>query len=160
MCFQLLPLALIQSVLLNESVNCATYSISYSVTYCWAHDLERALYIGADLSKFISWLSLFVKVWSLTHSTKFFSSCLFYREIWGLGGNYSNFRLFLKKVHFILKIPNKRELQQTVYNHYVGIYFKDFKKWKIKIYKRTVLTLAADITLPCDFPSKFRKSPI
>ena len=33
---------------------------------------------------------------------------------------------------FIIKIPNKRELQQTGLNHSSGIYSKDF----VKIYKK------------------------
>ena len=39
----------------------------------------------------------------------------------------------LNSTHFVtMKLPNKRQLQQTVVNHSSGIDFKDF----IKIYKK------------------------
>ena len=59
---------------------------------------------------------------------------------------------------FIIKIPNKRELQQTILNHSSDIDFKDF----ITIYKEcTVIPysfLVNDTTLPSDNPLRFRKN--
>ena len=64
----------------------------------------------------------------------------------------------LNSTHFfIMKIPNKRELQQIVLNHLSDIDFKDF----IKIYKKFTVEpysfLVNDITLPSDNPLRFRK---
>ena len=65
----------------------------------------------------------------------------------------------LNSTHFfIMKIPNKRELQQIATNHSSDIEFKDF----IKIYKkctaRLYFVLVNDTTLPSDNPSRFRKN--
>ena len=41
----------------------------------------------------------------------------------------ANFKWWLKATHyFIMKMPNKRELQQTVSNQLSDIEFKDFMK--------------------------------
>ena len=59
---------------------------------------------------------------------------------------------------FIIKIPNKRELQQTVTNHLSDIDFNDF----IRIYKKCTdepySFLVNDTTLPLDNPLRFRKN--
>ena len=59
---------------------------------------------------------------------------------------------------FIMKIPNKRELQQIALNHSSDIDFKDF----IKIYKKCTAksysVLVYDTTLPLDNPLRFRKN--
>ena len=59
---------------------------------------------------------------------------------------------------FILKIPNKRELQQIALNHSSDIGFKDFRK----IYKKCTVEkyscLVSNRTLPSDKPLKFRKN--
>ena len=59
---------------------------------------------------------------------------------------------------FIMKIPNKRELQQIALNHSSDIDFKDF----IKIYKNFTAEpysfLVNDTTLPSDNPLRFRKN--
>ena len=59
---------------------------------------------------------------------------------------------------FIMKIPNKRELQQIALYHSSDIDFKDF----IKIYRKYTAEqysfLVNDITLPSDDPLKFRKN--
>ena len=65
----------------------------------------------------------------------------------------------LNSTHFfILKIPNKRELQQIALNHSSDIDFKDF----IKIYKKCTAKLypflVNDITLPSDDSLSFRKN--
>ena len=59
---------------------------------------------------------------------------------------------------FIIKIPNKRELQQIALNHSSDIDFKDF----IKIYKKCTAEpysfLVNDATLASDNPLRFRKN--
>ena len=61
---------------------------------------------------------------------------------------------------FIMKIPNKRELQQIVLNHSSDIDFKDF----MEIYKKCTTEpysfLVNDTTLPSDDPLRFRKTTI
>ena len=64
----------------------------------------------------------------------------------------------LNSTHFfIMKIPNKRELEQIALNHLSGIDFKDF----IKIYKKFTgkpySFLVNDTSLPSDNPLRFRK---
>ena len=62
------------------------------------------------------------------------------------------------KHFFIIKIPNKRELQQIAQNHSWDIKFKDF----IKNYKKCTTEphsfLVNDTTLPSDNPLRFRKN--
>ena len=63
----------------------------------------------------------------------------------------------LNSTHFfIVRIPNKRELQQIDLNHSSDIDFKDF----IKIYEKYTVGpfLVHDTTLPFDNPLRFRKS--
>ena len=65
----------------------------------------------------------------------------------------------LNSTHFfIIKIPNKRELQQTALNHSEDIDSKDF----IRIYKKCITKpysfLVADRTLPSDNPLRFGKN--
>ena len=65
----------------------------------------------------------------------------------------------LNSTHFfIMKILNKRELQQIALNHSSDIEFKDF----IKIYKKHTKELYSflvnDRTLPSDDPLRFRKN--
>ena len=65
----------------------------------------------------------------------------------------------LNSTHFfIMKIPNKRELQQIALNHSSDIDFKDF----IQIYKKCTTQpysfLVNDTTLPSDDPLRFRKN--
>ena len=64
----------------------------------------------------------------------------------------------LNSAHFfIMKIPNKRQLQQIAINHSSDIDFKDF----IKIYKKCTTEpysfLVNDTTLPSDYPLRFRE---
>ena len=62
------------------------------------------------------------------------------------------------KHFFIMKIPNKRELQQIALNHSSDIDFKDI----MKIYKtctaKPYFFLVNDTTLPSDDPLRFRKN--
>ena len=59
---------------------------------------------------------------------------------------------------YIMKIPNKRELQKVALNHSSDIDFKDF----MKIYKKCTLEpysfLVNGTTLPSDNPLRFRKN--
>ena len=65
----------------------------------------------------------------------------------------------LNSTHFfIMKIPNKRELQQFALNHSSDIDFKDFMKI-YKIYtKEPYSFLVNDTTLSSDYPLRFRKN--
>ena len=65
----------------------------------------------------------------------------------------------LSSTHFfIMKIPNKRELQQIALNHSSDLDFRDF----IKIYKKFAAApysfLVNDTTLPSDNSLRFRKN--
>ena len=64
----------------------------------------------------------------------------------------------LNSTHFfIMKITNKRDLQQIALNHSSDIDFKDF----MKIYKYTkgpYSFLVNDTTLPSDYSLRFRKN--
>ena len=65
----------------------------------------------------------------------------------------------LNSTHFfIMKIPNKRELQQIVLNHSSDIDFKDFIKIYKKYAKEPYSFLVNDTTLPSDDPLRFRKN--
>ena len=63
----------------------------------------------------------------------------------------------LNSTHFfIMKIPNKRELQQIALNHSSDIDFKDFMKIYKKYTKEPYSFLVHDTTLPSDDPLRFR----
>ena len=65
----------------------------------------------------------------------------------------------LNSTHFfIMKIPNKRELQQIALNHSSDIDFKDFTNIYNKSTKEPYSFLVNDTTLPSDNPLKFRKN--
>ena len=59
---------------------------------------------------------------------------------------------------FVMKVPNKREIQQIAISHSSDIDFKDF----INIYKectdKSYLFLVNDTTLSSDDPLRFRKN--
>ena len=59
---------------------------------------------------------------------------------------------------FIMKIPNKRELQQTALNHSLDIDFKDFMKIYKKYTAKPYSFLVNDATLPSDNSLSFRKN--
>ena len=64
----------------------------------------------------------------------------------------------LNSTHFfIMKIPNKRELQQIALDHSSDIDFKDFMKIYKKYTKEPYSFLVNDATLPSDNPLRFRK---
>ena len=67
--------------------------------------------------------------------------------------------VILNSTHFfIMKIPNKRELQQIALNHSSDADFKDF----MKIYKKCTAEpypfFVNDTTLPSNDPLRFRKN--
>ena len=65
----------------------------------------------------------------------------------------------LNSTHFfIMKIPNKRELQQTALNHSSDIDFKDFMNIYKKYTTEPYSFLVNDTTLPSDDPLRFRKN--
>ena len=65
----------------------------------------------------------------------------------------------LNSTHFfIMKIPNKRELQQIVLNHSLDIDFKDLMKIYKKCTKEPYSFLVNDTTLPSDDPLRFRRN--
>ena len=65
----------------------------------------------------------------------------------------------LNSTHFfIMKIPNKRELQQIALNHSSDIDFKDFMNIYKKSTEEPYSFLVNDTTLPSDNPLRFRKN--
>ena len=65
----------------------------------------------------------------------------------------------LNSTHFfIMKIPNKRELQQIALNHSSDIDFKDVMKIYKKYTKKPYSFLVNDATLSSDDPLRFRKN--
>ena len=65
----------------------------------------------------------------------------------------------LNSTHFlIMKIPNKRELQQIALNHSSDIDFKDFMNIYKKCTKEPHSVLVNDTTLPSDDHLRFRKN--
>ena len=65
----------------------------------------------------------------------------------------------LNSTHFfIMKIPNKRELQQIALNHSFDTDFKDCTKIYEKCTTEPYSFLVNDATLPSDNPLRFRKN--
>ena len=65
----------------------------------------------------------------------------------------------LNSTHFfIMKITNKRELQETALNHSSDIDFKDFLNIYKKCTKDSYSFLVNDTTLPSDDRLRFKKS--
>ena len=60
--------------------------------------------------------------------------------------------------YFIIKIPNKREIQQIVSNHSSDVYFKDFIKLYKNYTKEPHSFSVNDTTLSSDNPLRFRKN--
>ena len=58
--------------------------------------------------------------------------------------------------YFVMKIPNKREIQQIASNHSSGIDFKDFMKFYKDYSKEPYSFLVNDMTLPTGNPLRFR----
>ena len=65
----------------------------------------------------------------------------------------------LNSMHFfIMKIPNKRELQEIATNHSSDIKFKNFIENYKKCTAEPYSFLVNDTTLPSDNPLRFRKN--
>ena len=62
--------------------------------------------------------------------------------------------------YFVMKIPNKRELQQIASNHLSGIDFKDFMKFYKNYSKEPYSFLVNDMTLPTGNPLRFRDNSL
>ena len=60
--------------------------------------------------------------------------------------------------YFIMKIPNKRELQRIGSNHSCDINFKDFMKLYKDYTKEPCSFLVNDTTLSSDIPLRFKKN--
>ena len=60
--------------------------------------------------------------------------------------------------YFIMKIPNKRELQQIASDHSSEINFKDFMKFYKDYTEEPYSLLVNDITLSSNNPIRFRKN--
>ena len=60
--------------------------------------------------------------------------------------------------YFIMKITNKRKLQEIPSNHLSDVEFKDFKKLYKNYTKESFSFLVNNTTLPSDNPLRFRKS--
>ena len=60
--------------------------------------------------------------------------------------------------YFIMKIPNKRELQQIVFNHSSDVDFKNFMNLYQKCTAKPYSFLVIDATLAWDNLSCFRKN--
>ena len=60
--------------------------------------------------------------------------------------------------YFVMKIPNKRELQQITFNHSSDIYFQDFRNLYKKCTSKLYSFLVIDTTLASDNSSRFRKN--
>ena len=61
-------------------------------------------------------------------------------------------------LYFIMKIRNKRELQQVVFNYSSDVVFQDFKNLYNKCTKKPYSFLVIDATLASDTPLRFRKN--
>ena len=62
--------------------------------------------------------------------------------------------------YFIMKIPNKRDLQQIAYNHSGDIDFRDFKELYKKCTEGPHDFMVIDMILPHEDPWRFRKNLI
>ena len=60
--------------------------------------------------------------------------------------------------YFVMKIPNKRELQQIAFNHSSDIDFQDFMNLYKKCTAKPYSFLVIDATLASDNPLRFRKN--
>ena len=60
--------------------------------------------------------------------------------------------------YFIMKIPNKKEIQQKASNHSSDIDFKNFMKLYKEYTKEPYSFLVNDMTLSSDNPLRFRKN--
>ena len=111
----------------------------------------------------ITWLQTLLQIKKFKRKSK---NCLLDAENW-------IFRLYLShsltlfdpevvrlnSVHYlIMKINNRRELQNTAINHFADIDYKDFMKIYRECTKEPYSFFTIDTTLPANDPLKFRKN--
>ena len=60
--------------------------------------------------------------------------------------------------YFIMKIPSKRKLQETIFNHSSILEFQDFMNFYKKCTAKPYSFLVIDATLASDNPLRFRKN--
>ena len=60
--------------------------------------------------------------------------------------------------YFVMKIPNKRELQQVAFNHSSDIYFQDFTNLFKECTSKSFPLLVINTTLLSDNSSRFRSN--
>ena len=60
--------------------------------------------------------------------------------------------------YFVMKVPNKRELKQTAFNHSADIDFQDFMNLYKKCIEKPYSFLVIDTSLATDTPLRFRKN--
>ena len=60
--------------------------------------------------------------------------------------------------YFVMKVPNKRELKQTAFNHSADVDFQDFMNLYKKCIEKPYSFLVIDTSLASDTPLRFRKN--
>ena len=60
--------------------------------------------------------------------------------------------------YFVMKIPNKRELQQIAFNHLSDIYFQDFTNLFKECNSKSFPLLVINTTLLSDNSSRFKSN--
>ena len=110
-------------------------------------DMIADIHITKKYSKMVT--KLFIRGTKLNISLVFIKQSYF-KELKDVRLNTTHF--------FIMKIPNKRELQQIVNNHSSDIDFKDFMNLYKKCTAKPYSFLVIDYTLASDNPLRFRKN--
>ena len=64
----------------------------------------------------------------------------------------------IDKIYLMMKVNNRKELQNIALNHSAGIDYKDFVKIYRECTKKPYSFLTIDTTLPASDPLRFRKS--
>ena len=64
----------------------------------------------------------------------------------------------IDKIYLMMKVNNRKELQNIALNHSAGIDYKDFVKIYRECTKKPYSFLTIDTTLPASDPQRFRKN--
>ena len=64
----------------------------------------------------------------------------------------------IDKIYLMMKVNNRKELQNIALNHSAGIDYKDFVKIYRECTKKPYSFLTIDTTLPANDPLRFRKN--
>ena len=141
---------------IDKNVEEITNNMSYVLQF-----INTARFITSSLSNLVNNLSEGIhkikckyghddkKLWDLwdyTRSVRLFS---YFAVLKNTILNFTNY--------FIMKIPDKQELQQIAFNHSSDIDFKNFIKLYQKDTAKPYSFLVIDATLPSDNPLHFRK---